>query len=96
MYRWIAKRCMSDNKVALLVQAELKDWEAAEAAKKALQKQIMEQLKADRAAQLAERNLVIRIFTRASLCMDCSCCLHDCCGVAVAVAVGEQLSCPQH
>lgn len=43
---------------ALLVQADLKEWEAAEAAKRALQKEIMEQLKADRAAQLAERNLV--------------------------------------
>eukprot|EP00775_Hariotina_reticulata_P009578 gene9578-9740_t len=42
---------------AVLEQADLKEWEAAEAAKRALQKEIMEQLKADRAAQLAERNL---------------------------------------
>lgn len=41
-----------------LLQVALKQWEAAEAAKKALQREVALRLKADRAQQLADRNMV--------------------------------------
>jgi hypothetical protein len=45
---------------AVCLQAELKEWETAEAQKKALAREIALKLKADRAAQLADRDLVSR------------------------------------
>jgi hypothetical protein len=45
--------------LALLdLQAQLKEWEAAEAQKRALAREIALKLKEDRAAQLADRDLV--------------------------------------
>jgi hypothetical protein len=45
---------------AVCLQAQLKEWETAEAQKKALAREIALKLKADRAAQLADRDLVSR------------------------------------
>lgn len=42
----------------VMLQVSLKEWEAAEAAKRALQKEVALKLKADREQQLAERNMV--------------------------------------
>lgn len=42
----------------LALQAQLKEWEAAEAQKRALAREIALKLKEDRAAQLADRDLV--------------------------------------
>lgn len=44
----------------LVPQAQLREWEAAEAQKKALAREIALKLKEDRAAQLADRDLVSR------------------------------------
>lgn len=44
--------------VCTCLQAQLKEWEAAEAHKKALAREIALKLKDDRAAQLADRDLV--------------------------------------
>jgi len=44
--------------VCACLQVQLKEWEAAEAHKKALAREIALKLKDDRAAQLADRDLV--------------------------------------
>jgi hypothetical protein len=57
----------------ICLQAQLKEWEAAEAEKKALAREIALKLKADRAAQLADRDLV------SGCCIRCSCSQAGCC-----------------
>lgn len=42
----------------MLLQAQLREWEAAEAAKRAAEREAALRLKGDRAAQLADRNMV--------------------------------------
>lgn len=46
---------------AVLPQAQLREWEAEEAKKRALAREIALKLKDDRAAQLADRDLVSHI-----------------------------------
>lgn len=43
-----------------MLQAQLREWEAAEAAKRAAEREAALRLKGDRAAQLADRNMVSR------------------------------------